>query len=257
MSCPRPSQAVNELADRTRATLDPLAATGTSTDTATVAPVPPDDEEDDGLLNIATSNVKAAVALARQHYLSRAVERLMRSGGTIAEEDLVAQLQALHPPSTTFPASPPQPPQTFVALDVDDVRKALAKACSGKSPGPSGWTEELLRDACSLPVVAQAITAMLADIMAGNVSSTVRDLLTDCSLIGIPKRQVQHAFMQCCPQLAVPTLVTLQYNAPLLVAFLLSLFPSLVQAKPLGKGIFKFTNKKTRDVRRNHLAKLA
>ena len=176
--------ATSDLAARTRATLDPLTATATIDVSATPGD---DDEEDDGLLNISTSNTKAAVALARQHYLSRAVERLMRSGGVIEEEDLVAQLEALHPTGTSFPASPPQPPQNFVALEVEDVRKAVAKACSGKSPGPSGWTEELLRDACSFPVVAQAITAMLADIMAGNVSANVRDLLTDCALIGIPK----------------------------------------------------------------------
>src|SRR6185312_2339125 len=97
------------------------------------------------------------------------------------------KLLRLHPHGEA-PVDCPRPQHAVtVPFSVDDVAKAARKLRTGATPGPSGWTEELVLEAMEDPDAARGIAAFVTDIANAAVSPTVRELLTTCTLVGIPK----------------------------------------------------------------------
>ena len=62
----------------------------------------------------------------------------------------------------------------------------VSRYCSGKAPGPSGWTEELLRDAIT-PGNAETWQSIFEDIVNGQFPDEVHRSLRQATLVGIAK----------------------------------------------------------------------
>ena len=60
------------------------------------------------------------------------------------------------------------------------------RSCRGKSPGPTGWTEELIRDAIT-PQNCGAWMAIFEGIVNARFNADVTRLLRQAILVGIPK----------------------------------------------------------------------
>ena len=80
----------------------------------------------------------------------------------------------------------PQPPTfTPTFFSAESILKILQKSRGSKSPGPSGWTEELLFDCCSThPGNRAALKGIINDILSGNLGDFS---LSAARLIAIPK----------------------------------------------------------------------
>src|SRR4051812_25310896 len=58
---------------------------------------------------------------------------------------------------------------------------------AGVAPGPSGWTADLLKILAEDPACLRPVTAMLVDIANNRLAGSVRNRLTLCNLIALPK----------------------------------------------------------------------
>jgi len=63
----------------------------------------------------------------------------------------------------------------------------IPRAMSGASPGPSGWTEELLYDVLDNDVVATAFAPIVTDVMNGHVGPETLGILRCSTLVGLAK----------------------------------------------------------------------
>ena len=97
---------------------------------------PPDEKTDHAVV--------AATRLARLGYFSRSVRRLLQKpcDTQVDESSAEEQLRKLHPAGDAIDVNAPSAP-TFV-VTAEMVVEHLRRLTGGKSPGPSGWTEELL-----------------------------------------------------------------------------------------------------------------
>jgi hypothetical protein len=131
--------------------------------------------------------LRKAVRKAREGFLGRAAKTLATTPAPPAK-GAFDKLRALHPDGAAPDDCPLPRDFTFDRdFDVEAVTKAVRKLMSGATPGPTGWTEELILDALDDPEAARGIAAFLSDIANGRITRTVRYLLTSCTLIGIPK----------------------------------------------------------------------
>ena len=100
--------------------------------------------------NLVGKEIRAS-AVAREGHLSKAAAILMREehpAGTLDETR--AALIALHPKGELPPRHNSDGVPTWVSVDITLLRTVVRRACRGSSPGPSGWTEELLDSSLEL-----------------------------------------------------------------------------------------------------------
>jgi hypothetical protein len=116
----------------------------------------------------AATNVKVAESLAVKGQLSKAMRRLRPSPLAEFDDDSLARLQALHPPSSLpIPDSGP----CGGAFDVDEevVLKALRSFVAGSAAGPSGMSPGHLLELCALPgsPVLPRLVSLVTDLLSG------------------------------------------------------------------------------------------
>ena len=134
-------------------------------------------------------NELRATAMAREGHLSKAAALLVREEhppGSLAATR--AALHSLHPAGTLPPPHPSDGVPTWVSVDPVALRRAVSRGCRGSSPGPSGWTEELLDAALSSKIVSAELPVMLRDLLNGDISDIVAHHLRAARLIPIPKK---------------------------------------------------------------------
>ena len=131
--------------------------------------------------------IKQAQSLAARKQLGKAASAMERVHiNAVAFEAQIEKMRQLHPhgePPPDLPCSADE----HVAITVEQLRDAVANACKAAAPGPGGWTEELLLPVFKDPQAAEALANMATDVANNNISKSVRDRLTTCRLIGIPK----------------------------------------------------------------------
>ena len=135
--------------------------------------------------------VASAVRLAKAGYVGKAARVLATEPvPDMASEELYAQLLALHPAGSPPTACvPPTAPLPFVTdFEVEVARTTARLMRSGCSPGPTAWTEELLFQALGHDDLAKELCAMLSYIANGLPSPDLRERLTRCWIVAIPKQ---------------------------------------------------------------------
>ena len=139
------------------------------------------------------SKVDLKVARVMRHvtdgHLSRAA-RALSSPDTPRQTDqnTASNMDRLHPPGPipqTLPACPRDAPG--VVPEEADILRTIRRMANGASPGPSGWTADLLLPLLSDPSCRKAICAIITDIRNDNLQGTAKQLLLASMLIGIPK----------------------------------------------------------------------
>lgn len=127
----------------------------------------------------------AAVRLARQGYLSRAVRRLLNSPtGEMDPEEVETKLRNLHPTGTPVDVNVESGSPFIVTPEM--IVENLKRLAGGKSPGPSGWTEELLLQVAGDQDNAIGLAVLVQKIIDGQ-SVNSANLVTDAVIIGLPK----------------------------------------------------------------------
>ena len=134
------------------------------------------------------ARIRRAVSLVRDGFISRAVRSLSQHGIAPATNDTLRQLQDLHPPpSDGIPVRPDGVPLVLVdkASLADRIRRLSGR---GASPGPSGWTAEMLRPLVVDDVCMDALAVLTADIANGVLCDPLsKAILLFSRLVGIPK----------------------------------------------------------------------
>jgi hypothetical protein len=140
---------------------------------------------------VSDRTMRVAIAKIQAGFPGGAARVLLQEDtGSANEVDppaLMAILQELHPPEpqANRPACPNAGKFVVTQSSFLEVAQRMARA---RSPGLSGWTEDLLLQAAKHSSrVAAALGAMTADIINNEVPSDVRLRLIACRLIGIPK----------------------------------------------------------------------
>ncbi len=101
---------------------------------------------------------------------------------------LLKALIDLHPERRDqIPSFPPTPPQN-IALCKTDLAALCARRRRGASPGPSGWTEELLTPLFRDKICAEALAEFMTEIANNNVSNDVARFLAAARLVPIGKK---------------------------------------------------------------------
>ena len=125
-----------------------------------------------------------AETLLRKGHMSRAAATLLREECPVPE-DATNLLRGLHPAED---APLPLPHVAVNGLSGDELLAVCSKACKGKAPGPSGWTEELLAKALRhSPSARHNMAAIMTDVLNGAVDPAVAVLLRRCRLVPIGK----------------------------------------------------------------------
>ena len=148
---------------------------------------------------------KQATSLAARGYIGKAacaVERVVLPQAP--REKMVKKMEELHPAwraatadtPGTDPHHPPtadthdalgRSPAASIQIKADELQKAISNACKAAAPGPTGWTEELMLPLFVNPTIARALALMANDVANYDVTECVRDRLTSCRLIAVPK----------------------------------------------------------------------
>jgi hypothetical protein len=128
-----------------------------------------------------------ALSLAARGFIGRAAATLARviAPHTLTPDEQSEKLEALHPPGADPAPLPPGMHTPDLGITVDDVRKA-AKA-TGAAPGPNGLTDEIIAVLLQDNICAKAITAMITDIVNNDIAPSIRERLTRCRLVALPK----------------------------------------------------------------------
>jgi hypothetical protein len=103
-------------------------------------------------------------------------------------DQVVSDLEKLHPDGDPPPNIVPDASLFSTAVvPVDAVRAAVKRMCNEASPGPSGWTSELLHVALGDATFADAFRQLVIDMCNGALHPHAELLLNCSNIIGIPK----------------------------------------------------------------------
>jgi hypothetical protein len=141
---------------------------------------------------IKSRSIREAVAKTNAGFPGRACQILLRESESpsvpaIDPNTAIAKLRELHPDGHEPNPLPATVNQRRLYVSGEVVREECEKLAKAKSPGCSGWTEDLLAQALRNPTSAENFAAMLTDVLNNEVSVTVRDILVTNRLVGIPK----------------------------------------------------------------------
>ena len=122
------------------------------------------------------------------HGCTRRACRALESTQKLAPRNMetATKLEHLHPKEST---PMPQPPATStgVILTTKIVDKGIKTLKKCVTPGIDGWTKELLWPILKDPAALKGLTALLQDVVNGNVSQWTRDLLCAAELTPFEK----------------------------------------------------------------------
>ena len=128
-----------------------------------------------------------ATSLARDGHVGKAASVLLREPvPDMPAGVMMKKLLELHPAGTFFTPLERQV-DPWITVGADIVRATIRRGCSGAAPGPTGWTEELLKIANDNQVVEIELQAMLLDLLNNRVAENVMDHLRASRLVAIPK----------------------------------------------------------------------
>jgi len=128
-----------------------------------------------------------AVAHCAEGKLSRAVKTLLQETHEPLEKDtLVTRLQALHPPRGDNVDINTLPNSNKTELPKSNTLGTVRKMCDGKAAGPSGWTEELVKESMSASN-SHDWHCLLEDLVYSTLGEAAWRLLRRATLRGIPK----------------------------------------------------------------------
>lgn len=131
--------------------------------------------------------IRCATAAGRQGYAGKCVNILLRENLPIPENPL-DKLRELHPDGRHV-LFPPQSEASLIHVAPDRLIQILKKAASGKAPGPSGWTEELLLSAVKNEKNLAPLCAIVADMANNRIGDKVLvSSLISCRLVAIGKQ---------------------------------------------------------------------
>lgn len=144
------------------------------------APPPPPDPEEAQLRRVRKG--------VREGYVGRAARVLWRplEGLTIPLPQLASLLGVLHPKETPCGDIVTQGPSAL-ALDAAELQSWSKRCCKGGASDIHGWSDELLAQALENPEVAALFVPVILHIANNQCGPRVREALSDCILIGIPK----------------------------------------------------------------------
>ena len=132
--------------------------------------------------------MKKALQLAQCGYLSRAAKTLLQDGEAIGPSpEVYEKLLKLHPAGPHLERHERKDVGQWVSLGQASVKEVVRKAQNGASPGPSGWTAELLNVALKNPTFAKEFTSLMKDILNGDISERAAELLRMSRLVALPK----------------------------------------------------------------------
>ena len=103
-------------------------------------------------------------------------------------DTLIRDMCNLHPKgpdANALPGLPADAPRTVITTK--QVASTVRRLATGASPGPSGWTADLLLPLLEDDVCLRGLTRLINDIVNGNFDQRGQDFLTASWLIGIPK----------------------------------------------------------------------
>ena len=138
-------------------------------------------------------DVEVKIRRARRFTMSGAIGKAARAlidtGYKVASATpvVIARVQALHPPE---PGPLPNPPEIGIIGGVAPhlvqraVMQMLARAAS---PGPDGWTRELLVPVAQHAELNKELTVMVEDILSGAVSATFAHRITAVAVLPLEK----------------------------------------------------------------------
>ncbi len=127
-------------------------------------------------------------ALIELGHVGRAARSLLQAPLPPVNERVVNDLQALHPPSSApSPHLPPDSP-TLQLVDTDILARLIRSSlANGSSPGPSGWTGDLLLALIDDHDCLIGLGTLVKDIINGSLTGAARDLLVSSTLIATKK----------------------------------------------------------------------
>ena len=150
-------------------------------------------EEHDSEMKDSTAEEKVlrrAISFAKRGYLSKAARTLDSIAHPITKTmaDLRSTMESLHPRlRQPLPHMPLAVPQT-VSISIERACVLCAHRRRGASPGPTGWTEELLTPLFRDSACAKALGVMLTDIANAKVSPTVGKVIAASRLVPLGKK---------------------------------------------------------------------
>lgn len=159
----------------------------TLTNKPAAAPAP--SRSDSSSLENQAKRAADVLALAAQGRIGAANKRLNRADSPqVPIEETVADLVKLHPDGDNpINVQVPADLHDETSITVNAVRAVVARACHETTPGPDGWTQELLKIALVDPNFATSFRNLVLDICNGVMPDEIDDVLTLSNLIGIPK----------------------------------------------------------------------
>jgi hypothetical protein len=135
-----------------------------------------------------TRQVKRATGLLKSGYASRAASALYQTGvADMSNQSNMEQLKALHPRGPSLLPPLPEGAPTIIVAPDEDFCKLIRSLSNGASPGPSGWTGEMLAALTEDEDCVKGIAALTSDIRNGNLDKSFKDYLLGACLVGVPK----------------------------------------------------------------------
>ena len=135
------------------------------------------------------SRLRRAKACLKVGETKRAV-RVLLEGPALNTEDpqVLQQLKSLFPPAAPTPVPVLPPGAAAPILQEEEVSKLVRRLSRCVAPGPSGWTYDLIKSACSSSLVLKGFTKLVNDITSGSLHSKSAALLLACRGIPLAKR---------------------------------------------------------------------
>ena len=133
-----------------------------------------------------TKCISRATALAKDHFLSRAVKTLYADKVAKTTPQVIAHLQSKHPQENATAQKRPQ--DRCVSIDAEEFKIAVDRLPNGASPGWSGWTKELLSAAIKADSsIVAPLSALCTSLLHGTATEHFTRALLIGKLIGIEK----------------------------------------------------------------------
>ena len=154
-------------------------------------------QHDDHAFTPSLKSIRNCASHLEQGNISRAIRSLKQSEPLSWSESRKRQMRTLHPigsenlphrPDATDMRGPP-------IIDKETLIKLIKRIANGASPGPSGWTAEMLLPLLDDDVCMEGLLQLVNNIAQDLVSWSIKDLVLACRLIAVPKKLVEAHLM--------------------------------------------------------------
>lgn len=138
----------------------------------------------------ALSMVKKAFHMCMEGFMSRAAATLVREPSVAQDPATTLEnLKKLHPdePEPKDVAPPSERVFKWTSFTPADIKQTVHRQCNGSTPGPDGWTYELLDSVLQDATLLSDFHAFVVDMCNGDIAPDVASILAASNLTGIPK----------------------------------------------------------------------